>query len=242
MAKRSGRGRRTWRTRIGDLRRWIRRWLWRLVAGAVALAAAAILATSVLNPPTTPYMAAEAQRLGGVDHEWVRIEDIAPVMVRSVVAAEDARFCDHWGFDVQAIRAAIEAGANRGASTITQQVVKNVFLWQGRSWPRKALEALMTPAVEAAWSKRRIVEVYLNVAEFDEGVFGIDAAAFAAFGVTPADLGAAQAAQLAAVLPNPKGRSAAAPSQALARRAAQIRDGAATLAAEGRDACFAGGG
>ena len=90
-------------------------------------------------------------------------------MGRSAVAAEDANFCLHWGFDMEAIRQAVDEGGTRGASTISQQVVKNVFLWQGRSYVRKALEAVMTPIVELVWSKRRIVEVYLIVAEFDDG-------------------------------------------------------------------------
>jgi len=160
------------------------------------------------------------------------------VMARSVVAAEDANFCQHWGFDMKAIRQALDEGAGRGASTISQQVVKNVFLWQGRSWPRKAMEAALTPLVEAVWTKRRILEVYLNVAEFDEGVFGVNAAAFRYFRTTPDRLTAEQAALLAAVLPDPKGRSAAKPSAFVSRRARQIADGARTIARDGRAACF----
>ncbi len=220
-------GRRSWR-------RWLRR-------GILILCAVVLLivgAPAFLNPPTTPYMAAEARRLGGVDHAWAPLEDIAPVMARSVVAAEDANFCLHWGFDMAAIRAALEDGAARGASTISQQVVKNVFLWQGRSWPRKALEALLTPLVELLWSKERIVEVYLNVAEFDEGVFGVRAAALHYFGVAAADLSSTQAARLAAILPDPKGRSASRPSDFVRRRTAAIMDGAATIDADGRAACF----
>ena len=183
-------------------------------------------------------MFSEGRRVGGVAQEWVAIEDIAPVMARSVVAAEDANFCLHWGLDVNAIRAALDEGGARGGSTITQQVVKNVYLWQGRSWLRKALEAGMTPVVEAVWSKQRILEVYLNVAEFDEGVFGIEAAAVHYFGVRAADLSAVQAARLAAILPDPKGRSASQPSRYVRNRAAGIVDGAATILADGRAACF----
>jgi monofunctional biosynthetic peptidoglycan transglycosylase len=163
---------------------------------------------------------------------------IAPVMARAAVAAEDANFCLHWGFDMGAIRDAIAEGAGRGASTISQQVVKNVWLWHGRSWPRKALEAAITPLMEAAWPKRRVLEVYLNIAEFDEGVFGVEAAARHHFGVAAADLSAVQAARLAAVLPDPKGRSAARPSDRVRARAASIMDGAATIARDGRAACF----
>ena len=180
----------------------------------------------------------EARRLGGIDHRWVPLDKIAPAMARSVVAAEDANFCTHWGFDMAAIRDAIDDGSNRGASTLTQQVVKNTYLWHGRSWPRKALEALITPVVEAAWPKRRIVEVYLNVAEFDEGVFGIGAAAQHYFGVAPAALSDVQAARLAAILPDPKNRSAAKPSDWVRKRARSILDGAATIARDGRADCF----
>lgn len=191
-----------------------------------------------LNPPTTHTIWSEKQRLGAVDRHWVDAESIAPVMLRSVVAAEDANFCNHWGFDMTAIRAAISEGAQRGGSTISQQVVKNVFLWQGRSYLRKALEAMITPVVEAVWSKRRILEVYLNVAEFDEGVFGIEAASRHYFGVGPERLTARQAALLASVLPSPKKRDAARPTKFLDRRAKSIASGAATIAADGRADCF----
>jgi len=211
------------------------------VRGALACIALMILAVftyAVINPPTTPYILSEARRLGDVDHQWVDIGEIAPVMVRSVVAAEDANYCQHWGFDMAAIREALEDGGQRGASTISQQVVKNAYLWQGRSWARKALEAVMTPVVEAVWTKRRILEVYLNVAEFGEGVFGVEAAARTYFRVGPEDLNSVQAARLAALLPNPKDRSAARPSALVRRRAGSIADGAATIRADGRAACF----
>lgn len=191
-----------------------------------------------MNPPTTAYMFSEGRRLGGVDHEWVPMSVIAPVMARSAVAAEDANFCNHWGLDVAAIRLAIAEGSNRGASTISQQTVKNVYLWHGRSYLRKAVEAGMTPLVEAVWSKRRILEVYLNVAEFDEGVFGIEAAARHYFGVGSGALSAQQAAQLAAVLPSPQKWSASRPTEYLSKRARQIRSGAATIRADGRADCF----
>ncbi|MEX0302652.1 MAG: monofunctional biosynthetic peptidoglycan transglycosylase, partial [Leisingera sp.] len=193
---------------------------------------------SVVNPPITHTIWAEQRRLGEVDRMWVPLEEISPVLARSVVAAEDAQFCRHWGFDARAIQAAIAAGGARGGSTISQQVVKNVFLWQGRSWPRKVLETLLTPVVEIVWSKRRILEVYLNVAELDEGVFGAEAAARKYFGVGPDELSARQAALIAAVLPNPKERSARRPSNFLQRRATQIADGAATIRADGRADCF----
>jgi len=217
----------------------IRRWLWRGVLGLVALILLWVLAYAVINPPITPYMLAERMRHGPLARDWVPIEAMAPVLPRAVVAAEDANFCLHWGFDIAAIRAAVAEGGNRGASTLTQQTVKNAFLWHGRSWPRKAAEALLTPVVEAAWPKRRILEVYLNIAEFDTGVFGAEAAAWRYFDIPAADLTPAQAARLAALLPDPKGRDAARPGDFLRRRAAAILDGAATIAADGRDDCFA---
>ncbi|MEQ9260187.1 MAG: monofunctional biosynthetic peptidoglycan transglycosylase [Roseovarius sp.] len=225
------------RRRVRPLR-WLIFWGLRTVALVAMIALLVILVHGVIKPPKTLYMRQEQARLGGIAHEWVPIEEVAPVMARAAVAAEDANFCNHWGFDMAAIRLAIEEGAGRGASTISQQTVKNVYLWHGRNWVRKALEAMITPVVEAVWSKRRIIEVYLNVAEFDEGVFGVKAAARHHFGVGPEALTAQQAAQLAAVLPNPKARSAANPDAAMRARAAQIRDGAATIRRDGRSACF----
>ncbi|MGD9866210.1 MAG: monofunctional biosynthetic peptidoglycan transglycosylase [Pseudodonghicola sp.] len=218
--------------------RWLRRWALRVLLVPVALIVVLVLLFSVVNPRVTYTMWVEYGKYGRMDRQWMPLEQIAPVMARSVVAAEDANFCLHWGFDVTAIRAAIEDGGNRGGSTISQQVVKNVFLWQGRSWFRKALETSITPLVEAVWSKRRILEVYLNVAELGEGVFGVEAAARRAFGVAAKDLSPRQAALIAAVLPSPRSRSAAKPSDRVQRRATAIMDGAATIRADGRAACF----
>lgn len=216
------------------------RWVWRGIWGTMAFLAALILLFSFVPPPINIYQAQESWRLGGIRKDWVSWDEIAPVMGRAVVAAEDANFCEHWGFDMAAIRQAIREGSNRGASTLSQQVVKNVFLWQGRSWVRKAMEAALTPAVELVWSKQRILEIYLNVAEFDEGVFGVQAAAQHYFGVDAKDLSPTQAARLAAVLPDPKGRSASDPSSFVRKRAGSILSGAETIAADGRSACFEG--
>jgi len=218
--------------------RQLRRRLMRYVFLAFMIMLGTIAAGAVINPPTTPYIVQETRRLGDVDRAWVRLEEIAPIMARAAVAAEDANYCLHWGLDTTAIRTALEEGAVRGGSTISQQVVKNVFLWHGRSYTRKALEALITPFVEMTWSKRRILEVYLNVAEFDEGVFGVEAAARHYFGVGPDALTRTQAARLAAILPNPKRRSASAPSDFVRQRARQILAGADTIAADGRSDCF----
>ncbi len=222
----------------GLLRR-LRRLIFRSVLLVVLLGTLWIAAYAVIRPPTTPYMVTEGWRLGGIEQVWRPMEDISPNLARAVVAAEDANFCLHSGFDMDAIRAAISDGARRGGSTISQQTVKNAFLWQGRSWARKALEAIMTPVMEVIWPKRRVLEMYLNIVEFDEGIFGAEAAAQHYFGVTAADISPTQAARLAAVLPNPQERSASNPSASLRQRAAQIADGAATILADGRDDCFA---
>jgi monofunctional biosynthetic peptidoglycan transglycosylase len=151
--------------RITASRLFVRRWFWRVT---LLICAAVLLWVSIyvwVNPTKTPYMRSEELRIGGeVDAQWVSFLEIAPVMARSVVAAEDANYCNHWGFDMTAIRAAVDSGGARGASTLSQQVVKNVFLWHGRSYVRKALEAGLTPLVELIWTKQRILEVYLNIA------------------------------------------------------------------------------
>lgn len=207
------------------------RWLGlRLLAAMVLL----VLLFSLFNPPTTWTILTESRTYPGTDHEWTRLSEISPAMVRSVVAAEDANFCSHWGFDMQEIRKVVASGSSRGASTISQQTAKNVFLWQGRSWPRKVLETLYTPMIEALWSKRRIVEVYLNVAEFGPGIFGVHAAAQHYYKTTPDKLTARQSAALAAILPAPKSRT----PQTNSRRARAIQDGAATIARDGRDSCL----
>ncbi|WP_282121228.1 monofunctional biosynthetic peptidoglycan transglycosylase [Ruegeria atlantica] len=216
----------------------IRRWVTRAALGVVAFIVGLVLLYSVVNPPVTHTIWSEWRRLGKVERDWVPIEEIAPVMGRSAVAAEDANFCLHWGFDVEAIRDALEDGGSRGASTITQQVVKNVFLWQGRSWVRKVLETSITPVVEIFWSKQRILEVYLNVAETGQGVFGVEAAAQRYYGTSAAKMSSVQAARLAAILPSPRNRSVTDPSVRTRRRAASILDGAATIRADGRADCF----
>ena len=220
------------------LRRLLRRWFWRGLLGMVVLTLVWILLLSFIRPPAGLYIRSESYRLGGVEREWASWDEIAPVMARSIVAAEDANYCLHWGFDMGAIRDRLERGGSGGASTLSQQVVKNVFLWHGRSWVRKALEAMLTPVIETLWSKQRILEVYMNIAEFDEGVFGVKAAAKHYFNVTPDKLTATQAARLAMVLPSPKQRSASKPTQAQRNRTARIMDGAQTIAVDGRASCF----
>lgn len=216
-----------------------RHWAKRGLLGLGAFYAAILLAFAVIPPPINLYQIGEAARLGGIHKDWVGWDKIAPEMARAVVAAEDANFCLHWGFDMEAIRTAIDEGSGRGASTLSQQVVKNTYLWHGRSWARKALEAALTPVVEVIWTKRRILHVYLNTVEFDEGVFGVQAAARHYFDVDARDLTPVQASRLAAVLPDPKGRDAGDPSSFVRKRARAILAGAETIAEDGRADCFA---
>ena len=216
----------------------LRKWLVRALLVPAGAFLFLVLLFRFVNPPITYTIWSEGRRLGHVEREWVRLEDMSAQVPLAVVAAEDANFCLHWGFDMAAIRDALDDGGQRGASTLSQQTVKNVFLWQDRSWLRKALEAIGTPVIEFVWPKRRILEVYLNVAEMDEGVFGIEAAAQKYFGRSASDLSARQAAQIAAVLPSPKKRDAAHPGKWARKRAAAIASGAQTIKADGRAACF----
>ncbi|KTT18485.1 monofunctional biosynthetic peptidoglycan transglycosylase [Pseudomonas parafulva] len=159
--------------------------------------------------------------------EWVGWDHISDDLKVAVIAGEDQKFASHWGFDIPAIQAALafneRGGSVRGASTLTQQVAKNLFLWPGRSWLRKGLEAWFTGLIELFWTKQRILEVYLNSAEWGQGVFGAQAAARHHFGVEASQLSRQQAAQLAAVLPSPLKWNAGKPSTYVASRAGWIR-------------------
>lgn len=202
--------------RVGPLTR-LRRWLLLSVAFLVLGSASLVLALRWIDPP---YSAVMLQRLaveGAPQHQvWVDIEDIDPDLALAVVAAEDQRFPTHWGFDTVEIIAAVErhldGGRLRGASTISQQVARNLFLWQGRSFVRKGLEVWFTTLLEALWPKRRILELYLNFAEMAERRFGVGAISRHYFGVAPAALGPRHAALVAAVLPNPVRYRVAAPT------------------------------
>ncbi len=222
-------------------RLWLRVTGW-VAAGLFAAVLLSVLYVRFLPPPMGVYMLSERMRLGSLQREWVPLSDMSVNLPLSVVAAEDANFCLHYGFDFEAIRDAVsDDSRQRGGSTISQQVAKNVYLWHGRTWLRKGLEAGFAGLIELTWPKRRIVEVYLNVAEFDEGIFGAAAAARHYFGVTPDKVSATQAARLAAVLPSPKKSSAGKPSAYIRKRAAQISSGAGTIAADGRAECFTSG-
>ncbi|MCL5776691.1 monofunctional biosynthetic peptidoglycan transglycosylase [Limibaculum sp. FT325] len=225
----------------GGRRRRVMRWALRIAGRVLLVVFVWIVLWRVAPLPGGLYMAAETWRLGGIEREWRGLGRISPNLARAVVAAEDARFCAHWGLDLEAIDKALEErerGRVRGASTITQQTAKNVFLWHGPSWTRKGLEAGFALMIELAWGKRRILEVYLNVAEFGEGIFGAEAASRHYFGVAASQLSLAQSSALAAILPNPKARDPLRLGSNLRRRAAQIAQGAETIAARGDDACF----
>lgn len=205
---------------------------------AVGLPLVLTLLFRVVPPPLTPLMVIRLVQGHGLDKDWQPLERISPHLRRAVIAAEDAKFCGHWGFDWQAIDNAIDryedGGKVLGASTISMQTAKNVFLWPGRSFLRKGLEAYLTLYLEALWPKERILEVYLNIAELGPGLYGAEAAARRHFGKPAAELSAREAALLAAVLPDPLDRSPSRPSAYVARRAGLI-DGRAEGVRLGKD-------
>ncbi|MBZ8132863.1 monofunctional biosynthetic peptidoglycan transglycosylase [Afifella sp. IM 167] len=209
-------------------------WLKKLAFALLFLALMPLLLIpiySAVNPPVSALMV--VKRLGGapIEKQWVPLEEISPHLVNAVLMAEDAKFCRHIGIDFGELRAAIEearkGGELRGASTITMQLVKNLFLWPGRSYIRKALEFPLALYADAILSKRRILEIYLNVVEWDRGVYGAQAAARHYFGKPAAALSRAEGGRLAATLPAPDLRDAARPgpvtaglARLFARRAA----------------------
>ncbi len=183
-----------------------------------------------VDPPFSMLMAQRFLTGTSIDKQWVPIENISPNLVRAVVAAEDSRFCQHWGVDfVEAANAIRRSSTSypRGASTITMQVAKNLFLVPAKSYLRKIVEIPLTFAIELAWSKRRILEIYLNIVEWGPGVFGAEAASRSHFNRSAAGLTPRQAALLAAVLPNPIVRDAGAPGPRTAQKASIIQSRAA---------------
>lgn len=209
-------------------KRFFRTVAWVLIA-LVLLAVSLLLLLRYVNPPTSAFILSYRIENPGqeVHQQWGRLSDISPWMPLAVVASEDQRFPGHRGVDFEAIRKALgeyQAGEGlRGASTITQQTAKNLFLWSGRSFVRKALEAGLALAIDGLWPKRRVLEVYLNIAEFGPGIYGVEAASQAYFGISAQQISAAQAARLAAVLPNPKELSVTSPSSYVRDRAFWIR-------------------
>lgn len=207
----------------------IKTWLFRLLLGMVGLWLSGIVIFAFVPIPFSAVMA--ERQLGAwfsgdfryIAHsDWVGMPEISPWMALAVIASEDQHFPTHWGFDVVAIQSVLDGEgkkkAMRGASTLSQQTAKNVFLWDGRSWVRKGLEAGLTLGIETVWSKRRILTVYLNVAEMGNGVFGVEAAAQRYFHKPASRLTASEAALLAAVLPNPVLFRADAPSAYVRQR------------------------
>jgi monofunctional glycosyltransferase len=195
----------------------------------VVLSVVSVVVFRWINPPYSAFMA-EAQIAAWTSrdssyvlrHSWVDLNRISPNLPLAVVASEDQKFPEHWGFDVESIEKAYALNQHshrvRGASTISQQVAKNLFLWSGRSYFRKGLEAYFTLLIEGCWPKRRILEIYLNIAEFGYGTYGAEAAGQRFFHKSAARLSRSDAAVLAAVLPNPVRLSAAAPSRYVQQR------------------------
>ena len=211
--------------------RWLLIWLPLLF---VAITVLQVLCLRWLEPATTAFML--ERRVEALTHRepafslryrWRYLDEISPWLPMSMIAAEDQKFFDHDGFDVQAIDKAIVSNSRgrrvRGASTISQQVAKNLFLWGGRNYLRKGLEAWYTVLIEAMWPKRRIIEVYVNVAEFGDGVYGAEAASQAYFRKPSSRLTPAESAHLAAVLPSPRIYSVTAPGRFVQQRAAWIQ-------------------
>ncbi|HWW27434.1 MAG TPA: monofunctional biosynthetic peptidoglycan transglycosylase, partial [Caulobacter sp.] len=200
-----------------------------LVALFILLVAGPILTVVVYRfvpPPATPLMVIRLAEGKGWNHHWRPIDEVSPALPRALIAAEDARFCDHHGFDLDALQKAYENNEKgkkiRGGSTISQQTAKNVFLWPGRSYVRKGLEAYFTVLIETIWGKKRIMEVYLNSIEYGPGLYGAEAASRAYFKVGADQLTPPQAARLAAILPSPLKWKAVNPGRYVKKRSSRI--------------------
>ncbi|MDP9137144.1 MAG: monofunctional biosynthetic peptidoglycan transglycosylase [Pseudomonadota bacterium] len=203
----------------------------RLALGAAVLAAVPFLLAlyyAVLPPPVCALMLWRLAQGNGIDYRWRSLEDIAPALPQAVITAEDAQFCRHLGIDWLAVQSSVENAFDedeqpiRGASTISMQTAKNLYLWEGRSVLRKLIEAPLALWIESVWTKRRTIEIYLNIAEWGPGIYGAEAAARRHFGKPAARLSRQEAALLAAVLPNPIKRSAGKASKATRRKAAVV--------------------
>ena len=214
----------------------------KIALGLLAISILWVVAYRFVPVPLTWPMARDAIQGKHVNRNWVPLADIAPAVARAAIGAEDARFCEHNGFDFDAMEAAAARNAAgkklRGGSTISQQTAKNAFLWPGRSYVRKGLEAYFTILIEAIWGKPRIMEVYLNIAEMGSGVYGVDAAARHYFHVPASQLTPQQASRIAAILPQPIKRDAAAPGRYVQRYANRIEKRARVVDNEGIDGCL----
>ena len=204
----------------------------------MGLSLALVLVFKFIPVPVTATMLMDSN---GITKDWTALSNIDRTMVRAVIAAEDGKFCSHEGFDREAIEDALEnnrqGGRVRGGSTISQQTAKNVFLWQGGGYVRKGFEAWFTVLIEQIWGKRRIMEVYLNVAETGLGTYGMEAGAQRYFGKSAASLTPLEAARMAAALPQPKQRAVRNPSGWLARHGNTISARIGSVARDGLDSC-----
>ena len=212
--------------------------LLKLIVGFVGLSVLLVLLFKFVPVPVTATMAMDEN---GITKDWEPLADIDRDLVRAVIAAEDGKFCTHDGFDREAIERAMrenaQGGRIRGGSTISQQTAKNVFLWQGGGYARKGLEAWFTVLIEQVWGKRRIMEVYLNVAETGIGTYGAEAGAQRYWGKSAANLSQLEAARMAAALPLPKERSVKNPGGWLARHGNTISARIGVVARDGLDKC-----
>ena len=210
----------------------------RILLGFILMSLLLVTLYRFVRPPVTMTMLLDAN---GITKDWTSLDAIDPDMARAAIAAEDGKFCSHHGFDVDAIAKAAmhnaSGGRIRGGSTISQQTAKNVFLWQGGGFVRKGLEAWFTVLIEAIWGKRRIMEVYLNVAETGIGTYGVEAGAHRYFRHGADRLSRAEAARIAAVLPLPKKRAAVAPSGFTRRYGDSIAARIGVVQRDGLDAC-----
>jgi monofunctional biosynthetic peptidoglycan transglycosylase len=225
-------------------RSWPRRilgWIVKLVLAFLILSALWVLAYRVINPPTTLTMLGDVFAGRGATREWMPVGQIDRDMVRAAIGAEDSKFCQHNGFDVEAIEDAMKRNASggriRGGSTISQQTAKNAFLWQGGGYFRKGVEAWFTFLIEQLWGKPRIMEVYLNLAETGIGTYGVNAGSERYFGHDASAMSATEAARIAAVLPLPKKRGAVAPKGFTRRYGNSITARIGAVARDGLDAC-----
>lgn len=229
------------RRRKGIVRR-LFGWLWKSVLAFLLLSVLMVVVYRFVPPPVTLTMIGDALGGHGIHKSWRPLSQISPNMARAVIAGEDARFCTHHGFDFTAIETAYARNARggriRGGSTISQQTAKNVFLIQGGGYARKALEAYFTVLIETMWGKRRIMEVYLNVAETGIGTYGVEAGSQRYFGHGAADLNSSEAGRIAAVLPLPKKRAVVAPRGFTRRHGNAIARRVGVVRSDGLDACL----
>ena len=220
-------------------------WLIRFVVGSLLVSLLWVGAYRVINPPITLTMAGDIFAGRGAERTWLPIGTIDRDMVRAAIAAEDGKFCSHNGFDFKAIEDAARRNASggriRGGSTISQQTAKNVFLWQGGGYVRKGMEAWFTFLIEQLWGKRRIMELYLNVAETGIGTYGVNAGSLRYFGHDASAMSATETARIAAVLPLPKKRGAVAPAGFTRRYGSIIAGRIGAVGRDGLDACIYAG-